>query len=429
MAVGCGVDVGERAYYAACLDTAERAIRWPAGPMGVEATVAWVAQAGPQRIAIDSPPRPHRDLLGSATYRAQHGVQLGRGSPNRRVAEWRLGIGGCYATPGIEEAAPGWMRSGMRLYRAFTEAGYELNLGRSAAPLLEVHPTYGFRSLLSLDVEAGRVWCDRDGLLRPKLPVGSIGHRQRVALLQRLLTRWNVLLDSASVQRVCASLDWADALLAACLAVLHLEGLTAVAGDAEGVEGGIQLSKVQVAFPEDLAAVPRAQLLPGRSRRGGHVESSGMLLRLGNEGLGRFTQLESLERVLEQYTAEGIALVPLGVPRVPEATQQQARDEGLVILLAHAGIARLRLQVTAIHGDGSQRPIRALDVWDDREDVWEGNAAPYWAVAEGVERLDLPVDELLFRHGGVWQPGLTRGQTAWLHFRYPEAPPRAAGSA
>jgi hypothetical protein len=418
MAVSCGIDVGRHAFHCALLDTQQRTIRWPDSPLVFETTLTWVTQAVPDRIAIDSPPGPNRGVLGSPVFQSRYGINRGRGGTNRRVAEWRLGIGGCYATPAVQEAAPAWMQAGMRLFRALSQAGYATNWGRSEAPVLEVHPTYGFRSLLTLEETDNRIRCDVAQVLRPKMPVGSLGHRQRIGLLGALLTRWGVELDTESKHRIGGSLDWTDALLAACLGALHYEGQTLVAGDDGGLEGGIHLSCIRVGLPAELEAVVHAGMAVKSVRPPEDEENSGMLLRLGAEGLGRFTQDDTLARVLDQLETEGGTVVPLGVQRISSATIQRAEREGLRVLLAHDGFAQIELHVDALRGHGKGQPSRSI-VWGDREDMWEGIESPYWAFAVAIRKIDRSVSDLLFRHGREWRPGFTNCQSAWLHFRYP----------
>jgi hypothetical protein len=412
----CGIDVGERLSFACSLDTDAMQVFWPAGPLATTPIAEWVIGQRPALIAIDSPPAPSKGVLG-ALVRA--GLDVGTGGLNRRVAEWRLGIGGCYATPAEESAAPAWMQSGMAIYRALASRGLPVDLGNPDAPVFEVHPTYGFRSLVELEQHGPRILCDPRRLLRPKRPVGSVGHLQRIQLLKDLLGRWQVRLDEDSRGRVSTSLDWTDGLLAACLAALRGEHLTVVAGDDDGIEGRLHLAAVRVELRE---AAPEA--LPRRSSRvGGSQGENGRLLRLGGEGLGHFTQEETLGLMFEQIKVEGGIVLPLGVARIAGTTLERTEETGLRLLLAHGKTVRLELRVYAVRGHGRDLQTESIE-WGDRESVWGNTLAPYWAFADEALKVDRPLDGLLFRHGKEWRRGPTKGQSAWLRFREPEEPER-----
>jgi len=225
----CGVDVGHRLLYPAVLDVRERRLAMPRLALRPAEAVEWIEESAPLAIAIDSPARLNRGLLARARYRARHEIELKSGA-DRRVCEWRLGIGGCYSTRARLGDCQPWMRTGMDLFAAFEERGFDLDTGAGGS-LFEIHPTYGFRSLVGIERRGLRVvWCRR---LAPKRPAGSLGHLQRLGLLAALLRRWRVRLDC----RAATSLDWTDAILGAALAALRAEGGTLsvdAPGDAEG---------------------------------------------------------------------------------------------------------------------------------------------------------------------------------------------------
>jgi hypothetical protein len=236
----CGIDVGERLVFPAVLDLSSREVLWPPGKLDPRTVVPWVDARMPEAIAIDASARPSRGLLADPAYRERHGIRLGRSGADRRVCEWRLGIGGCYSTRRSPHACAGWMRTGFDLFAAFEALGRRVDLGLGG-DLVEVHPTYGFRSLLGACDEGLRVRCDPERRLAPKSPRGSRGHLQRIALASALLRAWSV--DPRPHRpRLAASLDWTDALLAACLAALRSEGRTRLVGDPGGIEGGIVLA-------------------------------------------------------------------------------------------------------------------------------------------------------------------------------------------
>jgi hypothetical protein len=251
----CGIDVGQAVLYPVVLDLRERRLAMPPRPLRAAEAVEWVGRNEPLAIAIDSPSRPNRGLLANARYRARHEIELKSGA-DRRVCEWRLGIGGCYSTRARRRDCQPWMRTGMKLFAAFAQQGFEIDTGAGGS-LFEVHPTYGFRSLLGIEQDGLRVRCKR---LAPKRRVGSLGHEQRLGLLAALLRRWRVRLDP----RAATSLDWTDAILGAALAALRAEGRT-LSVDAPGEnEGAVVLAALPLARAE---AVLQRAADPGLYRR------------------------------------------------------------------------------------------------------------------------------------------------------------------
>ncbi len=226
----CGIDVGQDVVYPVVLDLT--AGRFDLAPHALEvgAALSWVMAHEPDAIAIDSPPRPNLGLLAEAGYITRHQIDLRGWSTDRRVCEWRLGIGGCYSTRGRPDACPAWMRTGMTLFAAFEQQQFQIDLG-SGGEVFEIHPTFGFRSLVAIPIQNGlRVTC---ASLKRKRPVGSLGHRQRLELLAALLRRWDVALD----ERARTSLDWTDAMLGAAFGALRANCRT-LRIDAPGKEEG-----------------------------------------------------------------------------------------------------------------------------------------------------------------------------------------------
>jgi hypothetical protein len=237
----CGVDVGQDFVFPVMLDLGERRLVMPPGALNLAGAVEWVREKEPSTIAIDSPPRPNCGLLADGEYRAQYGIEL-RSGANRRVCEWRLGIGGCYSTRARREDCQPWMSTGMDLFAMFGQQGFDLDSGAGGS-IFEIHPTYGFRSLVGIEMDGLRVRCMK---LAPKRTAGSLGHRQRLGLLTTLLQRWQIQL----CQRAESSLDWTDAILGAALAALRAEG-GALSVDAPGHdEGAIVLAAAPLAGAE-----------------------------------------------------------------------------------------------------------------------------------------------------------------------------------
>ena len=199
-----GLDVGEHRLFAAVIDTDMEPASISFSP-DTEPTLVldWCMRKSPQSVAIDSPPAHSKGL-----------AKIG----NRRVAEERLGIGGCYGTPRLGSPLPRWMAMGMHCHSRVGDAmsAPALDLA-GTGKVFEVHPTYGFRSLLGVVDDGERVRCDPERLLRPKAPRGSIGHIQRVGILRLLLEDLGVVWTPTLSEKLLSSLDWTDAAISAVL--------------------------------------------------------------------------------------------------------------------------------------------------------------------------------------------------------------------
>ena len=425
MAVFCGVDVGQGRVFPVALDTSSTEIVLPAGPMQLSAAVAWLAERKPTSIAIDAPSMPNAGLLADPEYQKKHDIDLAESRRSKRVAEWRLGIGGCYATPATKAECPPWMQTGMDLFDGLKAIGFRLDLG-GGGNLFEVHPTYGFKSAISIDQHGLRVRCDARRWLGPKLPRGSKGHHQRIGLLRRLLApsiQWRDDLEA----RLMSSLDWTDALLAAALAMLRDSGGTLHVGDPECREGGITILREPIPLQESeldearttkpAGTVSRTSALGGGKRKASTAD--GVVLRLGECGPGGLSQSETLERLLAMRDNEGGALLPIDRDRIGKEWIQRAESGGLRLLLAWGPDILADLTVGRIEG-APPASLRLEDFGEDA-DIWHPVvAAPYWAFASEVRTCNIPMSSLLFSHGGIWELDRTRSQQSWLAFREPD---------
>jgi hypothetical protein len=405
----CGIDVSLRHVFPVALDLGEGRFLLPNGPLGVNDAVRWVIGHSPSSVSIDSPPKPNLGLLEDEEYRRQHRIDLRGGGTDRRVTEWRLGIGGCYSTRRNPEACQPWMHTGMELYEAMEAAGYSLDLGAGGA-LFEIHPTYGFRSLIATHSEGLRVECDPDRILLPKLPTGSLGHAQRIRLLELLCSRWHVEVD----RRAHASVDWTDAMLGAALGALRDDGGTLAVAAPNAREGAIVVASEpltgavkalgSVAASTERARVQSRERFPRSRNRSPRDEATGMLLRLGADGLGALTQQQTLDSLAECENHSEIIL-PVG-SRVGREWEIVAAKAGLTVLLAFGGRIRAELVVTRIVSSAgiSCNP-------------WPVAAAPHWFVGESLRLLDASDHDFLFWHGSEWQPGFTSSQSSWIRYR------------
>lgn len=64
------------------------------------------------------------------------------GGTHRRMAEWRLDIGGCDSTPATEEVAPAWMQAGMAWPCSSAGGGEACLQARPENESLPVHFSY-----------------------------------------------------------------------------------------------------------------------------------------------------------------------------------------------------------------------------------------------------------------------------------------------
>jgi hypothetical protein len=121
-----GIDVGERRLFGAVIETDGESASISFSPQtDPSAVFDWCTTSGCQSIAIDAPPAHSKGL-----------ARVG----NRRVAEERLGIGGCYGTPQLGSPVPPWMAAGMRCHAKVSAAIGEtiIDLGGTGT-VFEVH--------------------------------------------------------------------------------------------------------------------------------------------------------------------------------------------------------------------------------------------------------------------------------------------------
>jgi hypothetical protein len=406
-----GIDVGERCLFGAVIEMDALSARISFSPeTNPTAVLRWCVTSVVNSVAIDAPPAHSKGL-------ARRG--------NRRVAEERLGIGGCYGTPRVGSPLPPWMAAGMRCHAAVSAALGERNVDLSGSgKVFEVHPTYGFRSLLGTRRNADGVTCDPDSLLHPKAPRGSTGHVQRVEILRLLLESFGVAWAAAVSARLLSRIDWTDAAIGAALAVLRDRGATQGVGDA--TEGTIV-----VANPAELGAlahkVPsvvlglhlsaRSPARPNTRSRSTEDDADCALLRLGAAGLGILTQNDTLEALRGQQS-EGEIVFPVGVIAVGARWIQRAATKGFWLLVAYGHI-KLALHVVEISGKGRSEPTLKKVVLGVNRDPWPGiEQSEYWLRCdELIDDLELPLTVVSTRRRGCWMPGVPRNQSAWLTAR------------
>jgi hypothetical protein len=290
--------------------------------------------------------------------------------------------------------------------------------------VFEVHPTYGFRSLLGVREDVDRVRCDPDALLSPKAPRASIGHLQRVKILQLLLGSFGVTWTPALSAKLLSRIDWTDAAIGAALAILRVRSATQSVGDAtEGTivianprELGALANKIRDVV-SGLRASGRPAARPSTRSRITADHSDCALLRLGAAGLGILTQHDTLEALCGQQS-EGEIVFPVGVMAIGRQWIERATTTGFWLLVAY-GRLKLALRVVEIIGSGRTELTPKEVVLGANRDPWPGvERSEYWLRCDQLlDNLDLPVTVVNTRQGGAWTAGVPQNQTAWLAAR------------
>ena len=410
-----GIDVGQGKLFAAGIHREALVLCDSSSPSTV---TDWVCTMSPSGVGIDAPAALNRGLRG-----------------DKRIAEWLLGIGGCYRTPSQHAELPGWMVTGIETHEELCRRlGSPLDLS-GKAPVFEVHPTYGFKSLLGLDRSANRVVCDPDRILKPKNPKRSVGHRQRTAMVLALLDRLAIGVPKHALDVLESSIDFTDAALAALLDYLRSRGMTTGIGDER--EGTIVLADPSQMMPDVLAAVrrvaenevataamrPRASGKAPTTRTGAAArtcaeEADGLVLRLGARAFGRLTQSDTIAAILGQADVEGVVLLPVE-SRIADKWGLQAEERGLQLLLAHGRDLSVLLHVSRVVSDGG-RPIPKSEVLGEAADPWPRiESARYWVEAHAAEAIARSAEEAIrTNQDNAWKPGLPPNQTALIRFRW-----------
>jgi hypothetical protein len=103
---------------------------------------------------------PNLGHLANAQVRQKNGITERPKNTDRRIAEYILGIGGCYSTPSDKDVASGRMQTGFEVYRRLADQ-MKLRIDTGDGGFIyEIHPTYGFRSFLGIEPNGARLRCD-----------------------------------------------------------------------------------------------------------------------------------------------------------------------------------------------------------------------------------------------------------------------------
>jgi len=414
-----GIDVGQRSLFGAAISQSGNTWTIEFSCMtDVAGVLAWCTDVTPTAVAIDAPPAPSLGL-----------ARTGR----RRVAEEMLSIGGCYGTPPDDATLPWWMTTGMHCHRYVAgQLGAPADLTGTGV-VFEVHPTYGFRSMLGVIDTPGRVSCDPERILRPKSPRGSTGHRQRIEMLRVLLGQLGAPWTEALHAQLLARLDWTDATISAVLSVLRARGETRGVGDPN--EGTIVVADptklrsreaVRLAASTILATRSAAPAPPktksdrkaARPSKANQDSAAYALLRLGSQGLGCLSREDTIDALRGQLSEDQI-VIPVGVRSIGSRWCARAEEGGFWLLVANRGVVALALHAIAIVGKGRGQSTPKEAVLNESRDPWPGvDASAYWLVCDAlVDSLDERVTALQTRKAGSWSPGVPANQTAWLEAR------------
>ena len=318
------------------------------------------------------------------------------------------------------------MAMGMRCHSTISTAmGQPIVDLDGTGSVFEVHPTYGFRSLLGVEHDAERVRCDPKRLLRPKAPRGAVGHAQRVEILRLLFERFGVTWTTALSEKLLSRLDWTDAAMCAALAVLRVQGATQGVGD--GTEGTIviadpsQLGDLVPRIWEVVANFPASSRLAYRAlrvrRNTSSDENDCAVLRLGAAGLSVLSEEDTLSALRGQQSERQI-IFPVGVRAIGRQWMERAARKGFWLLIAY-GRLKLALRVAEIVGVGRRELTPKEMVLGANRDPWPSiEQSDYWLRCdELLDDLDLPATTVSTRRGDTWVPGMPRNQTAWLTAR------------
>jgi hypothetical protein len=403
-----GVDVGQGHFFP-CVLNLDTALGGPrlelaTEPMDVVRTARWLLDKQVATVCIDGPPRPNNGELAMLL------PQDTTCNTARRVAEFQLGIGGCYGTPAMRPvpgAANAWMASAMDLFDCLSRCmDCGIDLGDRVGQLIETHPTYAFKALIGnrtwLEHGLTRYRPDPLGNLRPKST--RAGRDQRISLLEQALARLNVPVTDEIRDCWKARVDWIDATICALMAAWRqLKGPETIpVGD--DCEGSIYLH-----FPEDAYTLPPVAIeaaRPAVAREAGEPDgANAVIFRLGGNGPGGMNQQDTVDIVV-LAAAEGKVWIPID-SRAQFNLAQNLEAVGGNLYLAFGD--RLVLHVVV---EDCQRDMQQKIPYPGEENPWPVTESYGWVLAVEAHEVDIANFEV--RHGNAWGPGFPNQST--LHW-------------
>lgn len=410
-----GIDIGKKRHFPCVLDLNARRVVLPPSSLTLSETIQWIQSNPADELCLDGPPRPHNGSL------ARHLAHTSGVNTNRRVAEYQLGIGGCYGTPAQRpalEGAQGWMAAGMELYDELQrQLGYQLDLGGGQGNLIETHPTYAFKALLGHQrvkmTPISKLRVDPGWNLRPKR--FSIGADQRLNLVEELLSALGITPTQDVRDAWTSRIDWIDATMCAAIAAIRRRDPTHVAPIGDPTEGAIVLYLPDPAWalPAKLQQAPSpthhraAARAPAQPRSGANA----VILRLGSSGPLDMSQQDTIETALSSYTL-GECWIPIG------STTSFRLDSNLQSVrgsfyLAFGNTLRLRVMAgRAMYDTGQQfaYPGSSPNPWI--KDGKTLHAEHGWVEALDVQ--DTSITHFRTTQHGAWRPGYGKTRRSLL---------------
>ena len=431
---GCfgGVDVGLEWHFPCVVDLKRHVLEYPHTPLRQAECVLWLREKGVGLVALCAPAA----LSNGAAARI--GL-AGSAPPSRRVAEHRLCISGCYATPERADELTGaraWMASGMALYRALASAlDWSVDLGGTDGQIIETNGSLAFRALLGHDGSADdKLRLDPRGLLPSKHT--KVGKRARIELLRMALGELAIESDPG-LDRWTRRTDWADATMAALMAAWRAKNLEHMVQVGEPSEGAITLrlenwadrmqpfawlSRKTAGATEPEGAHGESQKASASSRRS-RPANSGWLLRLEGTRSGGSTEREMVDVLAGEIAVHGETWMPLKVRSVTVSGVVKAIESGSC-QLALSFDARVKALVDVLElrsSEGTELGWQELTGHEDNPWFLEGQPLPScgsWLRVTHVRELDLgPESFETGRKDNAWGAGFPQSASALVRWR------------
>jgi len=186
-----GIDVHEKSLEIAVLSE-DKTIKFFRADTGNWAQLNQILEEQkPLLIAIDAPSSTNKGKMRERAIRAQLGLK-NQEWQNCRVSEYLLGVGGYFWTRSEEKNCARWMRTGFELYNFLLKKGHKIASSEQKGSVLEVHPAYGFRWLIS-----------PRKLSKKSSPQGK---KQRIEILSRFISLPQKNLNTHNIDALLASL-------------------------------------------------------------------------------------------------------------------------------------------------------------------------------------------------------------------------------
>lgn len=405
-----GVDIGKHKSYACHIDLAKKVIKFPDMALGNDAIRDWFNSNPVKSICIDGPPQPNQGLL-----KKQLPPKSSYDS-NRRIAEFRLLIYGCYGTPDNKPDG-NWMANSMDLFGLLRDSfNWTIDYGVGSGELLETHPTYAFKSLIGCESgnrygDIQQIVVDPKRLLGPKRPRNAGGHSQRIDLLTQCFAQLNFEIPKRTESKWESSIDYVDATMCALVALWRDERLNNMLAVGDPIEGAIYIPQHE--HPIVVASLAPVEYAPKvvkpASSRSKIEPPNAIIMSLGANGPGGLSQEETIELAIHACQ-EGNAWLPIGTSHQFKLVDHLGAVGGQLYL---AFGSTLCLRVTT--GKIDYRPGKNAVAYPGEFNPWPVSECNGWA-----EMLDVsPVEITSFKtvQRDEWTEGFSKRGGNLLHAR------------